>query len=125
MKREISFTDFITGEKKKYLLSNKQPFKETLTDLICPLDDTALVISDYNPEDGLSPHFIRLYCPNCQEMYSSSATEEDIKKVTQKDVINAAREYLIEHKKKLSDLEQEEYLLKLKIALSYRIPIIM
>ncbi len=86
----IKYKYWKTGEEMEHLLRDSYPH-ETITNLICPFDQTPL-ISAYNDYAQWK------FCPNCGEIYSRNVSQEKINE--------QAKEHLLRDKKDLQELEQ-------------------
>jgi hypothetical protein len=93
--KSIKYKDWDSGKEKIYNLSNSNPY-ETISNLICPFDDTSIVRwHDQTNNKGYN-------CPNCGLEYKiSSGLQENIN--------NFAKKYYGEKiHKRIADLEKEK-----------------
>lgn len=92
MKEEIiTYHDWRTGEKKSYRIDRVTKFK---TSLICPFDNTPIIKIEEN-----SSLYDSILCPNCREDYTLTEKQEEINQ--------QARENLLRHVRRLSQLTKE------------------
>lgn len=107
-KEVISYTHWKTEEKEQYVLNDRSFSLERKTNLICPFDQTPIIIA----YDGVDNHY---FCPNCEESYFSR---------TQSGIEREAKENVILNRQKLSSLEEESANLKERISHAEKIGLI-
>ena len=105
----IQYKDWKTGEEMEHLLRDSYP-NETITNLICPFDQTP-IISAYNDYEQWR------FCPNCGELYS--------RKISQEKINEQAKEHLLRDKKDLQELEQTKADLEARIKHAEEIGLIL
>lgn len=96
----IRYKDWKTGEEMEHSLRDSYPTQERIINLICPFDQTP-IISAYNDYEHWR------FCPNCGELYSRNASQEEIKE--------QAKEHISRDKKDLQELEQTKADLEARI----------